>query len=134
VKKTKGGITVGNGEVMVANRIGDIPCEIMDKHGSSVTTGMMTEVAWMKGLPFNLFSLTKMMKKGWTLRGDKTSGITLAMADKKLVFDIPIETYAKCMRRTEAAAQTQATPMSVEKAHCVLGHQSEVAAQKRKRI
>jgi hypothetical protein len=59
VKKTKGGITVGNGEVMVANRIGDIPCEIMDKHGTSVTTGMMTEVALMKGSPFNIFSLTK---------------------------------------------------------------------------
>jgi hypothetical protein len=30
-KKTRGGITVGNGEVMVAKKTGDIPCEICDK-------------------------------------------------------------------------------------------------------
>ena len=34
VKKIHGGITVGNGEVMVAKKVGDIPCEICGKPGT----------------------------------------------------------------------------------------------------
>jgi hypothetical protein len=40
LKNTKCGITVGNGEVIVAKKTGDIPCEICDKYGNTVTTGI----------------------------------------------------------------------------------------------
>jgi hypothetical protein len=50
MKSMPGGITVGNG---------DIPCVICGKHGQTLKSGIVTEVALTKGSPFNLFSLTK---------------------------------------------------------------------------
>ena len=52
VKKIHGGITVGNGEVMVAKKVGDIPCEICDKHGNTLQTAKISEVALTKSSPF----------------------------------------------------------------------------------
>jgi hypothetical protein len=135
IKKTRGGITVGNGEVMVAKKTGDIPCEICDKYGKTLTTGLITDVSLTKNSPFNLFSLTKMMRQGWKLGGDNMNGITLEKKDKVLKFDIPIETpkgvvYAMYVRRSEIAAPVMPTIMNIEKAHRVLGHQSEEATRK----
>jgi hypothetical protein len=87
-KKTRGGITVGNGEVMVAMKVGDIPCEICDKCGNKISIGTITDFVLTRSSPFNLRSITKMMKLGWTLGGDKTSGITLA---KGAVRDITLK-------------------------------------------
>jgi hypothetical protein len=92
MKNTRGGITVGNGEVMVAKKTGDIPCEIMDKYGTPLKTCVIKDVALTKSSPFNLFSITKMKKQGWTLGGDQETGTTLSKGDQKLTFDIPIET------------------------------------------
>jgi hypothetical protein len=77
IKSMPGGITVGNGDVMETSKSGDIPCVICDKNGQTLKSGMVTEVALTKGSPFNLFSLTKMMKLGWTHGGDSNKGITL---------------------------------------------------------
>jgi hypothetical protein len=114
LKNTKGGITVGNGEVLVAKKTGDIPSEICDKYGNVVTTGIVTDVALTKGSPFNRFSLTKAMQQGWIL-----GGITLTKGTNVLKFDIPIVTpkgvvYAMYMRRTEVAASSVSTTMKIE--------------------
>jgi hypothetical protein len=135
MKKTGGGITVGKGEVMVAKQAGDIPCEIMDKYGNPLKTCVIKDVALTKSSSFNMFSLTKMMKQGWTLGGDQETGITLSKGDQKLTFDIPIETpkgvvYAIYINRSEVAAPALPTTMSIEKAHHLLGHQSEDATRK----
>jgi hypothetical protein len=135
MKKIRGGITVGNGEVMMANKVGDIPCEMCDKYGNVLKKCIVTDVAVTRGSPFNLFSLTKMMKQGWTLGGDKIAGITLTKGEQTLKFDMPIETpkgvvYAMYMRRTEVAAPAMPTTMSIAKAHSLLGHQSEDATRK----
>jgi hypothetical protein len=53
---------------------------------------MITDVALTENCPFNLFSLTKMMMKGWTLSGENNVGIKLSKEDKSLIFDVPIET------------------------------------------
>jgi hypothetical protein len=95
-----------------------------------VTTGIVTGVALTKGSPFNLFSLTKAMQQGCILGGDNTNGITLTKGTNVLKFDIPIVTpkgvvYAMYMRRTEVAASSVSTNMKIEKAHRLLGHQSE---------
>jgi hypothetical protein len=135
IKKTRGGITVGNGEVMAAKKTGDIPCEICDKYGKTLTTGLIADVALTKNSPFNLFSVTKMMRQDWKLGGDNVNGITLEKKDKVRKFDIPIETpkgvvYAMYVRRSEIAAPVMPTIMNIEKAHRVLGHQSEEATRK----
>jgi hypothetical protein len=70
MKNTLGGMNVSIGEVMVAKKTGDIPCEIMDEYENPLKTCVIKDVALAKGSPFNLFSLTKMMKQGWRLGGD----------------------------------------------------------------
>jgi hypothetical protein len=129
-RKIRGGITVGNCEVMVAKKTGDILCQICDKYGRPLQNGIITEVALTKSSPFSLFSVTKMMKQGWKLGGDKTIGITLTKGTNVLSFDIPIETakgvvYGMCITRSEIAAPAMVTTMNVERAHSLLGHQSE---------
>jgi hypothetical protein len=120
---------------MLAKKTGDIPCEIMDKYGNPLKTCVIKDVALTKSSPFNLFSLTKMMKQGWTLGGDQETGITLSKGDQKLTFDIPIETpkgvvYAIYLNRSEVAAPALPTTMNIKKAHRLLGHQSEDATRK----
>jgi hypothetical protein len=134
-KKIRGGLTVGNGEVMMANKVGDIPCEMRDMYGNVLKKGIVKDGAVTRGSPFNLFSLTRMMKQGWALGGDKITGITLTKGDQALKFDMPIETpkgvvYAMYMRRTEVAAPAMPTTMNIAKAHSLLGHQSEDATRK----
>jgi hypothetical protein len=95
----------------------------------------MTDVALINNTPFNLFSLTKMMKQGWILNGDKTNGITLSKEEQVVKFDIPIDTpegivFAMCARRTEVGAIAINTQMSIDKAHSLLGHQGEDATRK----
>jgi hypothetical protein len=51
IKKTQGGSTVGNGEVMIAKNTCDIPCEICDKHGNTLAKAMITNVALTKSAP-----------------------------------------------------------------------------------
>jgi hypothetical protein len=70
-------------------------------------------------LPFNLFSLTKMMKKGSTIGGDSNKGINLKKDG--IDFDISIETsngvvYAMYMRRTEVLAPALPVTANIEKA------------------
>jgi hypothetical protein len=130
MKNTRGGITVGNGEVIVAKKTGDISGEICDKQGNTLNTATIRVVALTKGTPLDLFSLTKLMTQGWTSGGDGTRGITLTKQNHVLSFDIPIKTpkgivYAMYVRRSEVAALALSTTMSIEKAHKLLGHQSE---------
>jgi hypothetical protein len=68
MRNTRGGITVGNGEVMVTKKKGDIPCEFCNRHGNMVHTGKITDVALIKNCQFNLFSVTKMMREGWKVK------------------------------------------------------------------
>jgi hypothetical protein len=87
-------------------------------------------VALTKGTPFNLLSLTKMMKLGRTLGGDNSTGITLTKDNIVLTFAIPIETpngivYAMHTRRSEIAIPALHQTMSFEQAHRLLGHQSD---------
>lgn len=136
IKDNKGGgITVGSGEVIVAKKRGDIPCELCDKHGNVLMSTKITEVALIKNTPFNLFSLTKMMKQGWALSGDKLNGIALSKDGHVVKFDIPIDTpegivFAMCAKRTEVSAVAVNAPMNIDKAHRLLGHQSEEATRK----
>jgi hypothetical protein len=90
-----------------------------DKRGQTLKSGIVTEVALTKGTPFNLLSLTKMMKLGRTLGGDNSTGITLTKDNIVLTFAIPIETpngivYAMHTRRSEIAIPALHQTMSFE--------------------
>jgi hypothetical protein len=135
MKNTRGGITVGKIEVTVAKKTGDIPCESCDRHGNMVHTGKITDVALIKSCPCNLFSVTKMMREGWKWSGDGENGITLSKGGNSLSFDVPVATpkgviHAMYVRRSDRANPALVTTMNVEKAHCLLGHQSEDTTRK----
>jgi hypothetical protein len=108
MKKVCSAITVGNGEKMKVDRIGDIPCEICDQNGKALNIALLTDVTVTKTSPYNLFSITKMMELGWTLGGDVGSGIKMTKGNQVLKFDIPIKTtkgvvYAMCINRITAS-------------------------------
>jgi hypothetical protein len=69
VTNMSGHITVGNGQTMKTTKTGNIMCEIKNKKDNTTKSGLLTDVCLTKSSPFNLFSLTKMMKSGWKLGG-----------------------------------------------------------------
>jgi hypothetical protein len=76
-----------------------------------------------------------MMKLGWTLGGNISKGITLTKDSNVLTFDIPIETptgvvFAMHIRRSEIGTPALHLPMNIEKAHRLLGHQSNEVARR----
>jgi hypothetical protein len=88
VKNMSGCITVGNGQTMMATKTGNIMCEIQNKRDKTTISGLLTDVCLTTSSPFNLFSVTKMMKQGWKLDGTYAAGITLTKGDDELRFDI----------------------------------------------
>jgi hypothetical protein len=69
VTNMSGHITVGNGQTMKTTKTGNIMFEIKNKKDNTTKSGLLTDVCLTKSSPFNLFSLTKMMKSGWKLGG-----------------------------------------------------------------
>jgi hypothetical protein len=92
MKNTRGGITVGSGQTMMTTKTDNIMCEIQNKLDKTTKAGLLTDVCLTTSSPFNLFSLTKMMKSGWRLGGSYKDGIMLSNGTDVLNFDIPIET------------------------------------------
>jgi hypothetical protein len=49
----------------------DIPCVHFDKDGNQVGEVTIPDVSHIPESNFNLFSLTRLLKKGWTLSGNE---------------------------------------------------------------
>jgi hypothetical protein len=130
-------ITMGNGSNEKAKKIVDIPCTACDKHGNQITEVRMKDVTIIPGGKFNLFSVSKMIKEGWELGGNKTA-IWLVRNEMKVVFDIVIPTpkgvlfaiYLKRKDEVGGAVQDTLVKMSLVQAHDKLGHMSEDATRK----
>jgi hypothetical protein len=71
-------------------------------HWKTVTKALITDVVLTKGTPFNLLSITKMMRQGWMLGGNSNSGITLTMGNNVLPLKTPKGiVYAMKIRRSK---------------------------------
>ena len=108
-----------------------------DNQGNQQFNVKITDVALVPDCAFNLFSLSKRLKKGWSLHGN-ANALTLSSPDGacKLRFDIKITTpngvlFAICMKRSHAEhanvvtngnRNEKMTKMSVLQAHEKLGH------------
>ena len=97
----------------------------------------MFKLYQMERTKFNLFLVTKMIKEGWVLSGDKNA-MWLKKGDQEVVFDIIIPTsegilfvmYMKCNINGEVAGASAATNKKIvliKKAHEWLGHSNEDA-------
>ncbi len=137
----KDGLTMGNGSVEQASILGDIKGDMCDKHGNILQAGKLNEVTHCATGKFNLFSVTKLMKHGWTLGGDHNS-IWLTKGDQRIVFDIKVDTpkgviYCMYFKRKDTTAiretshaTTDGVTMNIMQAHRRLGHANEDAIRK----
>jgi hypothetical protein len=126
-------ITVGNGAKEQASQIASIEGAVCDKYGNELSRTKLTDVTHLPSGKFNLFSLTKMQKEGWLLKGNREA-IWLTKDDNEVVFDMKVPTnkgllFAMYFKRGKeiAAAATDSLPrrMPIKKAHAVLGHSDE---------
>jgi hypothetical protein len=89
--KVTGGIIFGDGKDNVATKIFELPGTVTNSNGNELREVRMKNVLHVPTAMFNLFSLTKQQKDGWTLHGD-TNAIWIMKGENKIVFDIRIET------------------------------------------
>ena len=97
-------IVMGNKQVEKSTAIESISSVVCDNRGNQQLNMEMTDVALVPNCAFNLFSLSKRLKKGWSLHGNDDA-LTLSSPDGacKLQFDIKITTpngvlFAICMK------------------------------------
>ena len=102
-------VVMGNKQVEKSTAVGSISSIVYDNQGhEQINSVKMTDVALVPDCAFNLFSLLKCLKKGWSLQGN-ADALTLSSPDGacKLRFDIKITTlngvlFAIYMKRTHA--------------------------------
>eukprot|EP00977_Amphora_coffeiformis_P012694 scaffold3199_cov165-Amphora_coffeaeformis.AAC.17 len=82
-------VTMCNGQAENANVIGNLSGMMREKEGNQVGPGKLERVSVIPNGKFNLFSVTRMMIKGWKLRGDD-SALWLEKDGQRVVFDIKI--------------------------------------------
>ena len=130
-------VVMGNKQVEKSTGVGCISSVVCDNQGNQKVNAKIMDVALVPDCAFNLFSLSKRLKKGWSLHGN-TDALTLSSPDGscKLWFDIKITTpngvlYVILMKRTQAEHANvvmnnnkpeKKTKMSLLQAHEKLGY------------
>jgi hypothetical protein len=131
-------IAMGNGHNEAASEIADIPGVVCDKHGNKLNKATIQYVTLLSAGKFNLFSLSKMLKLGWEMGGNKTA-IWNNAGNRKIAFDIIIPTpkgalYIMFIKCTGAVMNKMANlsidKMSIQSAHKKLGHCSKDMTRK----
>jgi len=120
-------ITVGNGTSERTTMFGSQQVMICNKENA-----VLKDVAYSPQMKFNLCSLSKLMKEGWWMEGDK-NGIKMNKDGKVLEFDIKISTttglvFCMYLKRTSELVQVL-TNWSLNEAHEWLGHANEDATR-----
>jgi len=72
-KETKSSVTMGEGKPIQPKKIGDIAVTIHNKNDNEMFDAKMTDVAYIPEADFNLFSITRKLRKGFKLGGDMNS-------------------------------------------------------------
>ena len=63
-------VVIGNKQVKKSVAIGDIPGIVCNNHGNQKFPVKMSNIALVPDCAFNLFSISKRLKQGWTLGGN----------------------------------------------------------------
>jgi hypothetical protein len=106
-----------------ATLIADIPGQVCDKNGSQLNRTTMKDVALVPNGGFNLFSITKMMSKGWKLTGEKHK-LMLKKGSDEINFDIAIPTPKGVTHATHIKRDAEVNG-AIQQAHDKLGHCGE---------
>jgi hypothetical protein len=81
----------------------DIPVVYCDKNGKEVRSTELKDVQVNEGFNFNLFSVNKMLMKGYTLKGDDKS-LMILKGEVSFVFDTMIHTKGTFLCHNETKA------------------------------
>ena len=125
-------ITMGNGDNEQASKIANLFVTVCDNEGNEKTKAKIEDVTLAPTTKFNLFSCSRMMKKGWLLGGDDKT-MWLSKGKQRIEFDIVIPTPKGCIycvylrRDTEiaGAAPDSKVKISIKEAHEWLNHANE---------
>ena len=84
-----------------------------EEPGIGLHTVVLTDVAYVPNGRYNLFSITKMMNKGWVVTGSIGNGIALQKGANRLTFQEKIQTpkgtlYAAIFNRTKTSGTKSA--------------------------
>ena len=124
---------MGNGSVITASTIGDLRGTICDNKGLEIQPVTLTDVHVLPGSPFNIISGTKLLMKGFTVKGNHNE-IIYVKDNHQIKFDIKIETergvlFAIKIKRNNGQMSKNLTNLkptiSIEEAHRKLGHLNE---------
>jgi hypothetical protein len=91
VTKGSENVVMGNGNTCATSIVGDLIATMCNKNGKVLMPIKLGDVTCSNDVKFNLFSITAMLKKGWTMQGTKES-ITLKQGKKSICFDAVIDT------------------------------------------
>jgi hypothetical protein len=141
--KVTSGIIFGDRKNNVANKIFELPGTVTDSSGNELREVQMKNVLHVPTAMFNLFSLTKQQKDGWTLHGDKQA-TWIMKGENKIVFNIRIRTSEglvfavninrKVAEEVNAVGTDQKKKMvkkiTVQHAHDTLGHVNDKMCRK----
>ena len=133
------GLVMANDTTETASLIGDLPGIRCDKHGHEVGPARLTGVNLLPSAAFNLFSVSKMLKQGWSLSGSSEK-IVISKGQMHVEFDIVIPTpdgmiFCMYLRRDTSKTHqeiigavpnvnfpTKRNIMTQQQAHDRLGH------------
>ena len=82
---------MGNGNACRTSIVGDLIATMCDKTGKALMPIKLGDMTCSADVKFNLFSITAMLKKGWSMKGTQKS-ITLNKGKLSLCFDAIIDT------------------------------------------
>jgi hypothetical protein len=90
-------IKIGNGDSMKSTKIGNLNSDVTQINGEKLTI-MLNDVKYVPSLIVNLFSLKKLLKKGFKVSSD---GVVVSLNYKhvKLTFDRVIHATDRCVTR-----------------------------------
>jgi len=134
-------VTVGNGKVLRATKVGKLKRTVHQVNGSTLDV-ILPDYKFVPGLHANLFSITKALSSGWEI-GNKGVKLTLSKAGHTIEFDRVFKTEngflcgVELLPRSEQAhptVDTTATTVqqgksvkhwNINRLHKVLNHASE---------
>ena len=134
-------ITVGNGNVMMAKKIGKLRCEILQKNGEKLVITLQ-DVKYVPDLWINLFSIGKALKNGFNL-GNDGEKLKLMKGNVTILFDrfliskngfvpgIKMKPLLNDVSATvvESKKEKSKNMIDVNNLHKILGHCGEASAR-----
>jgi hypothetical protein len=129
-------ITVGNGNVMTATKMGKLRCQILQKNGESLVV-TLEDLKFVPDLWINLFSIGKALKNGFNLGKD---GETIKLMKGKTVFlfdrclkskngFVPAIKMKAVLADIGATVVNARNSINVNNLHKILGHCGEASAR-----